>query len=250
MRGTQCDIQNSNQQRGFTLLEILIAMTLGLFMLGGLVVVVTSNRSSSTDQNKLSQLQDGERMAMTMMTDVIQSAGYFPDPTINNSTGVFTVSAPFTVAGQSMVGTYNAASPGDTITVRYMTADSDTILNCSGVPNGSGANVTYTSTFSVVGGQLICTMNDTVNTTAYTLVNGVTNLSVLYGVNTLGTGNNVDTYLNATQVTATNNWNNVLSVNVALTFTNPLYVAGQTVQQQTLTIQRVIGNMNKAGPVL
>ena len=42
------------------------------------------------------------------------------------------------------------------------------------------------------------------------------------------------------------NWGNVISVNVSLTFTNPLYAAG-TAQPQTILISRVIDLMNRIG---
>jgi hypothetical protein len=85
----------------------------------------------------------------------------------------------------------------------------------------------------------------------YNLVNGVTNLTVLYGVNTgAGTsGNNVDTYMTAADVDATGLWGSVISTLVKLTFTNPLYVAGQPANQPTVNLQRVIGVMNQAGPI-
>ena len=51
---------------------------IGLFLMGALLTIVQTNRRVFGDQNQLSQLQDNERMAMTMMADVIQSAGYFP----------------------------------------------------------------------------------------------------------------------------------------------------------------------------
>ena len=72
-----------HDERGFTLIEILIALLIGLFLLGALLTIVQANRTVFGNQNKLAQLQDGERMAMTVMADVIQSAGYFPDPTTN-----------------------------------------------------------------------------------------------------------------------------------------------------------------------
>jgi hypothetical protein len=79
---------------------------------------------------------------------------------------------------------------------------------------------------------------------AYPLVNGVTNLSVTYGVNTTGRGNNVDSYQNASAVT---NWNNVISVNIKLTFTNPLYVAAGQGQPATFVLQRNVTVMNQTG---
>ncbi len=51
-------------------------------------------------------------------------------------------------------------------------------------------------------------------------------MTIFYGVkaNAAATGNSVDTYMTAAQLNGTPAlWSNVISVQVALTFTNPLY---------------------------
>jgi type IV pilus assembly protein PilW len=235
-------------QRGFTILELMIALTIGIFLLGALLIIVQTNKTVFGNQNKLSQLQDSERMALTMITDVIQSAGYFPDPTINTQSSALTAVGLF-ASGQAISGTHAAAAPGDQINVRYMTASGDNILNCSGQSNVTGANTLYVNSFQIVGNQLVCTMNGT----DYNLVSGVTNLQILYGVkaNLIAVGNDVDTYMSADQVTAALLWNNVITVMVNLTFTNPLYVAAAPQgQPATIQIQRVVGVMNQTGPML
>jgi type IV pilus assembly protein PilW len=238
----------SRDQRGFTLLELMIALTIGIFLLGALLIIVQTNKTVFGNQNKLSQLQDSERMALTMITDVIQSAGYFPDPTINTQSSALTAVGLF-ASGQAISGTHAAAAPGDQINVRYMTASGDNILNCSGQSNVTGANTLYVNSFQIVGNQLVCTMNGT----DYNLVSGVMNLQILYGVkaNLIAVGNDVDTYMSADQVTAALLWNNVITVMVNLTFTNPLYVAAAPQgQPATIQIQRVVGVMNQTGPML
>jgi type IV pilus assembly protein PilW len=244
-------------QRGFTLIEILIALLVGLFLMGALLTIVQTNRRVFGEQNQLAQLQDNERIAMTMMTDVIQSAGYFPQPQtqplINTLSGTLTAIPPF-AQSQSIFGNYSLAAPGDSIQVRYMTAPGDGILNCSGVPNTGGANQLYVNIFQVLNGQLVCFLNGTM----YVLVGGapgsgldIQNMSILYGVNTSlpMVGNNVDTYMNAQEVNATPAlWNNIISVMVVLTFTNPLAAANPS-QPATVTFQRVIGVMNQTGPM-
>jgi len=60
-------------------------------------------------------------------------------------------------------------------------------------------------------------------------------------------GNNVDEYLNAGQMTAAN-WQNVISVQISLTFLNPLYSAAGQGQAQFITVQRVVDVMNQTGP--
>lgn len=246
--GRNARVRNARRAvRGFTLIELMVALLIGVFLLGALLTIVQTNRAVFGSQNQLAQLQDGERTALTMMSDVIQSAGYFPDPTTNTLSGTLTLVAPFAI-GQSIYGTYSAAPPGDQIYVRYMTAGGDGILNCSGQSNPTGGpNTLYVNAFQIINGQLVCTMNGT----QYNLVNGVTNLSILYGVkaNAGAAGNSVDTYMNAAQVTAAGLWNNVIAAQVQLTFTNPLYVANQG-QQPTVVIQRVISVMNQTGPIL
>ena len=234
-------------QNGFTMVEMLVALLIGLFLLGGLLTLVQDNKRTFMAQGDLSQLQDNERLAMTMMTDVIQATGYFPNPTINTAASAMPAAGAL-AQGQGMTGTFNAAAPGDTITVRYATASGDGVLNCTGSSNASGGTLNYVNSFSVVVNaagvsQLVCTMNGT----HYPLVSGVTQLAVMYGVNTLGSGGNVDTYMNAVQVTAGGNWNNVMSVQITLTFTNPLYTAPGLGQLPTLSFQRNVAVMGATG---
>jgi type IV pilus assembly protein PilW len=238
--------------QGFTLLELMIAMAIGLFLAGALLTVVQTNKKVFLNQNQLEQMQDGQRMAMTLMTDVIQSAGYFPQPWNNNLSGTLVAAAgpPVFANSQAITGSFISASTGDSISVRYMTAPQDGILNCSGVSNTNpltGANILYVNTFSVVAGQLQCIDQ---NNVTYFLVSGVTNLSVLYGVktNAAATGNNVDTYMTAAQVNAGPYWQNVVSVQISLTFTNPLYTGAGQGQLPTIVVQRVVDVMNQTGP--
>jgi type IV pilus assembly protein PilW len=242
-------------QNGFTVVELLIALLIGLFLLGGLLTLVQDSRRSFAGQNALSQLQDSERLAMTMMTDVIQTAGYFPNPTLNTAI-IALPAAGVMAAGQSLVGTgaFNAAAPGDTITVRYATTSGDGVLNCIGGTNTSGAAapLLYTNVFSVVNGQLVCTLNGTVyplvgavNGTAGGII--VNNLSIRYGISNGGTAGNVNEYVDATGVPV---WTQVISVQITLTFNNPLWSAanvGQGNQPQFLTFQRIVPVMNQTG---
>jgi type IV pilus assembly protein PilW len=237
----------THAQTGVTLIELMIAMLIGLFLMGGLLTMVQNNKRTFISQNQLSQLQDSERLAMTMMTDVIQQAGYFPDPTTNTAASAMVAAGSFT-QGQSTFGTYSAAPPGDTISVRYTTASGDGIFNCIGTSNATGGPFTFVNTFSVVvnGGvrQLVCTREDNVQ---YPLVSGVQNMIILYGVNTSGAGSNVDTYMNSAQVTAAAAWNNIISVRIELWFTNPLYTAPNLGQPKIFKLRRDVGVMSQNG---
>lgn len=248
----------TGRERGFTIVEVMVALLIGLFLLGGLLTLVQDNRRAFSSQNQLSQLQDAERVAMTMITDVIQTAGYFPDPTTNTSTLALPAAGAM-AAGQSLFGTFNAAAPGDTITVRFATTTGDGITNCIGQTNTTGATapLMYTQVFSIVNGQLICTLNGTPYTLAGTVPvslneasrnSGIvlTNMSILYGINAAGTDNSVTKYVNAAAVP---NWSTVISIQITLQFLNPLYSASApgTPQPQFINFQRVVGVMNQTG---
>jgi type IV pilus assembly protein PilW len=230
-------------QQGLTLVELMVALIIALFLMGGLATLLMNTRAAFGDQNKLAVLQDNARMALTMINNVIQQGGYFPDPTVNTAASVPT---PF-------AGTYSATAPGDTISVAYMTAPNDTILNCSGTSNTTTANVLYINSLSVSGGQLVCAVDIGGTETEYALVSGLQNMQIQYGVkaNTAAPcANCVDTYMNATQVGATTNWANVISVVVTLTFDNPLYSGPGDSQPQTISFRRVTSVMGKVGIVL
>jgi len=249
---------NTDTQRGFTLVELMIAVLIALFLIGGLLTLVQAMKSTSLNQNGLSQLQESERMAVTLMTDVIQSAGYFPNPLINTAASSFPVSAPFTTAGQTLFGSGNFtdAAPGNSITVRYQTngtasATPDSIINCLG--NTSGVAATWVNTFSVdpLTRTLQCTLVvNGVASAPVPLISGVNRLQIYYGVQTnaaVGT-NSIDAYLDAATVIAGNYWSNVKSVKITLTFVNPLFgQAGQTTVGQFITFTRIVDIMNKNG---
>ena len=233
---------------GFTLIELMIALLIGLFLIGGLLVLVQAMKRTNTVQSGLSKLQENERLAMTLITNAVQTTGYFPDPLNNAQSSEFPASGSFAV-GQTLYGT--GTGTGDTISVRYATSGTDGVLDCSG---NTQPAATLTNEFSLdANGNLQCQLNvGTAATKTITLVSGLTNVQILYGVQTNpASGNNsIDAYLDASQVTAGNYWPDVISVQVALTFQNPLYGtgSGQSVTvPQTVTFRRVIDLMNKAG---
>ncbi len=220
-----------SQQGGWGLVEILVAATIGLLLLGGLYTLFSSTQQTFRSQNQLAQLQDNQRLAMIMMTNVVQAAGYFPDPVNLTSTNAFPVTTPFIQAGQFITGTTGAASPaigGDTITVRYVTASGDGVMNCTGTANTTGSNVTYVNVFSVnAQNNLTCSVN---GAAATPLISGVQRLDILYGVDTDSDGS-VDTYIEANDMTAAN-WNTLKSIQLSIIFVNPF--ASQAGQPPTL----------------
>ena len=239
-------------QRGFTLIEMMIAITLAVFLIGGLLMMVTSTRDAFGNQNLLAQLQDNERLVLTFMSEVVESTGYFPDPVHNINTTVF--QAPlgvFNTPGQAVFGTYSAVAPYDTVTIRYAAALNDNVFNCKGLTNTTiptydvFVNKFWVNTANPNNPVLTCKVSSTAINPAFNvpLVNGVQRLQIFYGIkrNLTDTGSCADTYLNASQMLQAD-WSAVCSISLTVYFTNPSKPAGPWIK-----IQRTIATMNAAG---
>jgi type IV pilus assembly protein PilW len=244
------------RQRGFTIVELSVATLIGLFLLGGLLSITQDMRRTFTNQNQMAQMQDSERLAMTLITDVIQEAGYYPDPVSETIKVAFLAGGVFAQNGQALYGTHNAAAPGDTIFTLFKTAANDGVINCRGGSNTSGGFIVYTNEFSVVNTaanpeSLMCTVYiNGAAQPAVALVTGVLNLQVLYGVKTSFAiaNDNADTYLTATQVQANPQyWQDIICVKVTLTFDNSKLAASQPGQPATIPFTRVITVMSNGG---
>jgi type IV pilus assembly protein PilW len=238
-------------QRGYSLIELSVALVIALFLLSGMFMVLQNTRKTSDNQDRLAQLQDEERIAMTLLTDVIQQAGYYPNAGTIDASTVFVTSPNFPSVGQVVAaGTPNAG--GDVLTVRYQGDATGNVLDCRGavIPNGTLEEMTFsvqTSTNNKGGRELFCTVNGV----QVPLVPNVRSLTVSYGIDTNSSGA-PNAYLTQAQIAALTPdqiaafWNNVYSVKLTVGFLNPLYgQPGQT--QQTISFSRVIGLMAKTG---
>jgi type IV pilus assembly protein PilW len=253
-------LRSAPRARGFTLVELMVTVAIALFLIGGLLTIIQNVRNRYSDQQALAQLQDQQRFAMGVITDIVQQAGYFPNPVTNTPDTALTAVGPYQ-SGQAFFGTHPAGNPA-TLSVRFrINQINGTVVDgilCDGSTNWTvGPDNLYTNTFSVVPpagnvpGQLQCSVN---GAPARTIVNGIQDLQVLYGVKrTITSDYNVDTYLDATQMLPNgsggpnggNDWENISAVRVTITFTNPM--ANTPGQPATVLFERVIQVMGRAG---
>jgi type IV pilus assembly protein PilW len=63
-------------ESGFSLIELLIAMVIGLFVLAGVVQVTVNSKRSYIDNQEISNIQDNVRYAMDIIAKDFRSAGY------------------------------------------------------------------------------------------------------------------------------------------------------------------------------
>ena len=249
-----------SRQRGFSLIELSVAILIALFLIGGVLTVEQGIHTSYQDNSGLSQLQDNERFAMSLITEIVQRGGYYPNPATNslvtalpseNTTTPQGANAVLS-GGQFLFGVNSGGTPQDSLLVRYMTAAGQSINLCDGT---TGATATYANYFYIAAdatnpstSDLYCELqpgNAVAWKTPVPLVNGIVDMQIMYGVHTNGSGNNVDTYMTATNVTAGSDWPNVTSLRVTLKFLNPLWQ--RTGQPHYVYFTRVIAIMSRTG---
>ncbi len=141
--------------------------------------------------------------------------------------------------------------------MRYRTALNDGVILCDGSSNTSAApDKAFTNVFTVVPaaginpGRLWCSVNNAGSVAApgVALAEGIQNMVIYYGVKRnvpLSVDYNVDTYLTANLMSA-NDWMNVSSIKIQLTFANPLFKQTAT-QPATIVFERIIPIMGRAG---
>ena len=100
-------LRSAPRARGFTLVELMVTVAIALFLIGGLLTIIQNVRNRYTDQQALAQLQDQQRFAMGVITDIVQQAGYFPDPVTDTPDTALQAVGPYQ-SGQAFFGTHLA----------------------------------------------------------------------------------------------------------------------------------------------
>lgn len=70
-------MKSKAHQTGLTLIEIMIALLIGAFLLGGVMQIFINSRQTYTMQDNLSKLQENGRFAMEFLAKDIRMAGYW-----------------------------------------------------------------------------------------------------------------------------------------------------------------------------
>ena len=171
-----------SRQRGVTLVELMIAMLVGLFLMGGVFFVFERTKQTYRYQNGLSQVQEQGRFAIGFLTTSLRVAGFPGD------------NPP---AGNKIQGTDGAT---DTVTIRL--TDN---LDCRDVATGGVA----VNQFRINNSNLECSGD---GATWDIFVQNVEDMQILYGED-LDADGVANRYLTATQGPT---WNNVVSARVSL----------------------------------
>ena len=220
------------RQAGFTLVEMMVAVTIGLIVLVGMTASFVNLKNTFRSQDKLGQLQDNERLAMTILTTSLNEAGFHPDPKAlpsaeiaaspANSPGSAMV-AGLGIKGDAVTGTFS-----ESLSTAYAAPAGSDLMSCLGTSNVAGtATKTVRNTFYVdsATNTLYCKLmvngaySDAManGNTAQPLITGIKSMTLSYGIAPTGTVQ-VNGYKSLANVT---DWTTVQSVRITLNFVNP-----------------------------
>jgi len=229
-------IRISNKQAGLSLIELMLAMLLGIFLIAGISIVYLSSKRTYNASNQLSQLDESARIAIKALREHIEHAGYtrtgarnFPYLLSSSLTTAFAcpsgdsnVSNPNTVR---FAENDHSAGHGDSIGVAFQ-ADKTLMRDCTGtaIPNdclaNSATSMVYNSFWVQVSAadgypNLYC--GGSRNYMPQPLAQGIENIQFLYGVDNDGAENGwkIDQYKTANNMTSAD-WEKVMTVKAAL----------------------------------
>ena len=156
---------------GFSLVELLIAMVLGLILLAGVGGVFVSATGSIAVNRELDRSQETLRFAASLLTSELRQASLLPDPA--NPGFPDLDSRPVEVANVDDDGLNQA------ITVRYLVVNSGEAIHCDGTGVDGGSSLE--KTFAVdEDGDLVCTstVDGGVTESTARLVSGLSRIRV------------------------------------------------------------------------
>jgi len=197
------DTYQTHRQQGFSLIELMIAMTISLILMAGVGQIYLGTKASYNLQNGLSRLQENARFALDILSHNIGQSGY-----TTNLGSIDAINSANTLENQSentgLGFTQLTGTASDIIEINY-----DSTTDCL----GNATAGTATDRYYINNSTLMCLGNGSV--TPGVLAEGIDNMQLLYGEDT---DNDEDTdianvFVNAGNVT---NWDNVKSVSVAL----------------------------------
>lgn len=216
-------------QRGFSLIELMVAIGMALFLAAGLITTVVTLKGTFNSQDQMGQLQENQRFTLTVLSNTLHNAGYFATYQSASRSDAFQAVNGVNPDGTNFASTQfvtgKDGATSDTIDLRYQTASGDTLTNCLGGTNTTGVPVTWTNSFAVIGNQLVCSVGingvgPTPANTNVVVADQVASMQILYGTDATNRGS-IDRYLRATDMTAAL-WGQVRSVQISITFLDPI----------------------------
>lgn len=215
---------NTHPPRGLTLIELMVAIALGLLLVAVVIQIYAGTKATYNKQEDLSRLQENGRVALEVIGRAARISAFKSNPAAVYSTV-------FPASKLAIKGTPGAAGNGnDSLIIRFEgsgdglhtpTSPDGTVVDCLGVAKDSNLmtyNELYIANNPATGRPaLFCDTSDNGTVDGVPVVNEIENMRFLYGVDISGNGG-VDFYVSASQVA---NWDQVVSLRIGLVASTP-----------------------------
>ena len=186
---------------GFTLLELLVSMSLGLFLMAGLIQVLLVNKEMFKVQENSARIQEDGRFAVTVLNNAVSLTGYREDALTNMDTAfpsyttlanppaqTFQDGEVISGADNNVGGGDNIKNGTDSIAIRYRSDGA--MFDCLGGAVADG--FMSVSRFYVNDDDTLICRSDVYNpatgaavgTTTQPLIDNVEDMQVRYGMST------------------------------------------------------------------
>ena len=113
-------LEVSSSQAGFTLIELMVAMTLSLIVVGGSLATYKVQQTAFERQGAMGEVEQNIRFALDMITEDVRQAGYLTNVDIDRVV--------LTPVNNDAVGGDNMVDGQDAVTVRYAAGDAPATL--------------------------------------------------------------------------------------------------------------------------
>lgn len=207
---------NQSYGRGFSLISLMIAMLVGLFIIAAAGKIYLDSKSTFNARAAVSAVSENGRFAIQDLRRTLVMAGMGikqSESAISNLRAIPALGA-ITTVGDTVDG---GATASDAVAVRYRRGPS-----CGGYINNTTAE-TVRFLVDSVSEQLMCERSLAGSVISkQPLVSGVKLMKVLYGVDDDSSGY-ANRYLTPAQVNAESKWENIVTIRVGLVVNSAEY---------------------------
>lgn len=247
-------VLESLRQSGLTLVELMVAMALSLFVLGAAMALFLSTANHYRDAEDISDVQDSGRLALDLISRIVRQTQYenwdAPNGELINAAAYAAIHGSAltpAIMGANNAGARNDREPtfgednsggllgSDTLYVRYFgvsdwpnaTRADGTVIDCAGngiaAPSsvdaadiGRGTSIFYVAHDGSGEPTLYCKYRGTNQFAVTPLVRGVESLQILYGLDTGTADSYPDKFVRADEVNSDDEWRQVVALKIAL----------------------------------
>lgn len=206
--------------KGFSIVELLVAITISSLLLLGVTKIFVDTKSSYSLREGLTRLQENGRFAMDLVQISFRQTGFKtngfqPDSTAfpADATNYGPANNNFVSSGQVVAGSDVGGTVSDTLSFRFQQPSAAPFLvDCNpSLPAVAGA--TLVNTIFIAADNTLHCIDSAGNDLQ--IIDGVQNLQILYGVDS-DLDRVADMYIPADTVTTNSDWPQVVSVRLAL----------------------------------